>query len=46
MIRVGRVLIKRLPVKTTGEAGGLSKPYKGMIQLRLKAQEKFATRKC
>ena len=33
-------------VKTTGEAGGLSKPYKGMIQPRLKAHEKFANRKC
>lgn len=32
-------------VKTTGEAGGLSKPYKGMIQPRLKAHEKFANRK-
>jgi hypothetical protein len=31
-------------VKTTGEAGGLSKPYKGIIQPRLKAHEKFANR--
>ena len=33
-------------VKTTGKAGGLIKPYKGMIQPRLKAHEKFANRKC
>ena len=36
----------QIKVKTTGEAGGLSKPYKGMIQPRLKAHEKFANRKC
>ena len=35
-----------IPVKTTGEAGGMSKPYKGIIQPRLKAHEKFANRKC
>ena len=29
-------------VKTTGEAGGLHWPYKGLIQPRLKTHERFA----
>ena len=33
------------PVKTTGEAGGLHWPYKGLIQPRLKTHERFANRK-
>ena len=32
-------------VKTTGEAGGLHRPYKGLIQQRLKTHERFANRK-
>ena len=32
-------------VKTTGLAGGLHWPYKGLIQLRLKTHERFANRK-
>ena len=32
-------------VKTTGEAGGLHWPYKGLIQPRLKTHERFANRK-
>ena len=32
-------------VRTTGEAGGLHWPYKGLIQLRLKTHERFANRK-
>ena len=32
-------------VKTTGLAGGLHRPYKGLIQPRLKAYERFANRK-
>lgn len=32
-------------VKTTGEAGGLYRPYKGLIQPRLKTHEWFANRK-
>ena len=32
-------------VKTTGEAGGLHRPYKGLIQPRLKTHERFANRK-
>ena len=29
-------------LKTTGEAGGLHRPYKGLIQPRLKTHERFA----
>ena len=32
-------------VKTTGEAGGLHRPYKGLIQPRLKTHKRFANRK-
>ena len=32
-------------VKTTGEAGGLHRPYTGLIQQRLKTHERFANRK-
>ena len=32
-------------VKTTGLAGGLHRPYKGLIQPRLKTHERFANRK-
>ena len=32
-------------VKTTGEAGGLHRSYKGLIQQRLKTHERFANRK-
>lgn len=35
----------REKVRTTGEAGGLHWPYKGLIQLRLKTHERFANRK-
>ena len=34
-----------MKVRTTGEAGGLHWPYKGLIQLRLKTHERFANRK-
>ena len=33
-------------VKTTGKACALLKSYKSMLQLRLKAHEKFANRIC
>jgi hypothetical protein len=32
-------------VKTTGLAGGLHRPYKGLLQPRLKTHERFANRK-
>ena len=34
-----------MQVKTTGLAGGLHRPYKGLLQLRLKTHERFANRK-
>ena len=39
------VLLPETPVITTGEAGGLIKPKKGIVQPRLKAHERFANRK-
>ena len=37
-------MLNQIEVKTTGLAGGLHRPYKGLIQPRLKAHERFANR--
>ena len=39
-----RLAMKKEKVKTTGLAGGLHRPYKGLIQPRLKTRERFANR--
>ena len=38
------IVVFATQVKTTGLAGGLHRPYKGLIQLRLKTHERFANR--